>query len=170
MPWAVFYPDMKRSRFLALASSFVFVAGVHAAESRPVQPAAEGAANAPAAAKPAAGKAQIVAELKPGMAADEIVKRMGRPQSVTPMNAPTGKAEVWIYREPIGESSAPVLIGSKPVTMVVRGTDGKDVVTTVAEEPVYKMQRRVTVQVVALLMFNDHFLQQKTTEQEERSF
>lgn len=155
---------------MALASLLVLVAGGHAAESKPVQPAAEGAAPVPAAAKPTTGKAQIVAELKQGMSADEILKRMGRPQSVTPMNAPTGKAEVWIYREPLGESSAPVLIGSKPVTMVVRGTDGKDVVTTVAEEPVYKMQRRVTVQVISLLMFNDHFLQQKTTEQEERSF
>ncbi|HEU5080578.1 MAG TPA: hypothetical protein VFT72_15305 [Opitutaceae bacterium] len=52
----------------------------------------------PPEAKAGRPKANDKPTLQKGMLADDIIKQIGRPAEVKPMDAPEGKAEMWTYR------------------------------------------------------------------------
>lgn len=114
--------------------------------------------------KPAGPEARLVK----GMPAAEVLKVMGRPADVSPMETPSGKAEIWRYRERVSETSTQVQVGSKPITISQVGADNQIHTITVAEEPIYKMQMTARDRVVALLVFNDQYLEQKVTFEDSR--
>jgi len=115
-------------------------------------------------------KVIVETSLKKGMAAKEIEQLLGKPAEVKAMNAPNGKAEVWVYRQQIGEVIKQIQVGSKPITVMVRGTDGTDRPQVISEEPIFKMQHDITEETLSLLMFNDHFAEKKITSAVRREF
>jgi len=108
--------------------------------------------------------------LKRAMAVADVKRIMGEPAEVKPMAAPTGKAEIWVYRRKIGDSWVQIQTASKPI--VISSTDSNGLLhqTTIGEEPIFTNEHRVTEDVVSLLMFNDHFLERKVTREIHRNY
>ncbi len=156
---------MKTStQVLLFVASIGLAAAVEAAE--PAAPARNPANRTDAA---VVAKDPRLAQLKKGMPAAEVIKIFGQPKSVKSMAAPSGKAEVWVYRELVSNVCQPVQVGTRPITIVVHDGD-RERTDTIAEEPIFKMQRKVVEQVTSLLLFNDHFLEQKTAREESRTY
>ncbi len=86
------------------------------------------------------------------------------------MKAPEGKAEIWVYRRNVNERIERVPVGTVPITTTVFGTDGQAHQQTVAEETKYSNLYQATEETVQLLMFNDHYLTQKTTSRQIKHF
>ena len=130
----------------------------------------EKAGAAPKSPKPA--KAAPESLLKKGMSVDEVKKIMGQPEEIQPMkvDAALGKAEIWTYKREAGVTTAYVQIGNKVVTITVKGADGVDRQVPVSIEPELRMQRTFTVEVIQVLMFNDHYAEKQVTSQSRREF
>lgn len=104
------------------------------------------------------------------MAADEVRKLLGKPESVRPMQSPNGTAEVWTYSRRIPGTTETISVGSAPVTTTVPGPNGTTSTQTMGSEPVYRTIRHVTIETVNVLMFNQHFLEKKITREEKQEF
>jgi outer membrane protein assembly factor BamE (lipoprotein component of BamABCDE complex) len=115
-------------------------------------------------------RASTDSSLKKGMSAREVEQLLGKPAEIKPMNAPSGKAEVWIYRERKGEVSKQIQVGSKPITIMVKGPDGVDRQQVISEEIIYKMQNDITEETLSLLIFNGQFIEKKVTTGVRREF
>lgn len=107
--------------------------------------------------------------LRQGMPAAEVLKIMGKPDDISPMEAPSGKAEVWTYRTRTDKGQTRYQINSRPITTTVEGVDGNKRQVVVGEEPIFGTERRTEVRTYQILMFNDHLLNDKVTTEEERS-
>jgi hypothetical protein len=147
-----------QARLLLACGTLLTLPACLIAASAPASPAPA----APAAAAPEA-KAGPEAGLQRGMSAADVKKIMGAPATVQAMEAPSGKAEIWTYTREIESRSAQVQVGSKPITITQTDANNQIHTTTIAEEPIFKMQHVTVVEQVDLLMFNDHFLEKKVT-------
>ncbi len=152
-----------------LLLSLVVVAFHAGCASAPASSA--GAAGSPAA-SPAA--AVITGEsgeaLQKGMAAAEVRRIMGPPDEIQAQPAPSGKAEVWVYRRATVGSTKQVQVGVRPITQQVLGSDGTSRTVTLAQEPVYMQAHTKTTQTIRLLMYNDQFIEQKVISSSEEVF
>jgi hypothetical protein len=101
--------------------------------------------------------------LQNGMTAEEVKHIMGTPAEIKPMESPTGKAEVWIYRRTMLGRVEQIQVGSKPITVSSVGGDGLAHLQTVAEEPIYKQAVHTDEETISLLMFDGRFISQKRT-------
>lgn len=99
--------------------------------------------------------------LKQGMPAAEVLKVLGKPGAIEPMEAPTGKAEVWSYTTRQEISRERFEISSRPITTVTRDSTGNERTIVIGHEPIYGTQKRILVRTYQVLMFNDHFLNDK---------
>lgn len=108
------------------------------------------------------------AQLKQGMSADQVLKIMGKPTETQPMEAPSGKAEVWIYRTRQELSRERFETATRPITTLVRDSNGNERTQVIGHESTYGVQKRVLVRSYQVLMFNDHLLNEKLQLEEVR--
>ena len=108
--------------------------------------------------------------LRAAMAADTVRHIMGQPEEIKPMKAPSGKAEIWVYKREINRRVDRVQVGSTPITISVIGGDGQAHQQTIGENVLYGDLHHVTVETVELLMFNDHFVTCKVTRQQLKHY
>ena len=112
---------------------------------------------------PATERTAREATLRQGMPAADVLRIMGKPNTVEPMEAPTGKAEVWswVTRTPKGQNRYE--IGSRPITNSSVGADGVSREAVIGQEIIYGTERLTEVRTYQILMFNDHFLNDKVS-------
>lgn len=116
----------------------------------------------------AARKTAKEESLKQGLPAEEVMKLLGKPDEISPMKAPTGKAEVWTYRSRQELSRERFEVASRPITTLVRDRDGRERQVVIGQEPIFGTQKRVLVRTYQVLMFNDHLLNDKVVAEEVR--
>lgn len=99
-----------------------------------------------------AGKGSLPV-LKVGATAEEIVRLVGKPLEVAPMQTPEGKAETWTYRRLVDEESSEVAEPSRaaPVIEPAHGIVSAGVQMSETEFHTVYVK---TYQVTSLLMFN----------------
>ncbi len=115
---------------------------------------------APAGAATPGSTAESVAEgpetaLKKGMKAVVVRQIMGEPAEIKPMQAPTGKAERWIYRRTVRGQEEQVQIGTRSTDISALQGSGAAGMPRTIEEPILRQQTPITEVTVNLLMFND---------------
>ncbi len=81
------------------------------------------------------------------------------------MQAPSGKAEIWIYEEKRHISSNRIQIGDKPITEQVQGADGVYRTVRVANEPIFRTEHIYDVSETQVLIYNDLYINLKTSTQ-----
>ena len=119
---------------------------------------------------PASVVAGREAGLKRGMPADAVMKIMGKPAVIRPMEAPNGKAEVWVYVREISTRIDRVGFPSQDeITYIEHGVNKLRVAVTPG--PIlYHDVHFITEETIEVLMFNHHFLTQKVTKAERQLF
>jgi len=93
--------------------------------------------------------------LKKGMTAAAVRQIMGVPAEIKPMQAPSGKAETWIYRRTIRGQDEQVQIGSRSTDIASLQGSGAAGMPRTIEEPILRQQTPITEVTVNLLMFDD---------------
>lgn len=161
--WRRYSPEMRISYVLA-----ILVAGCVAVEMPAKEKAAKPAPVPQTTAELMAKKSNKEQLLQQGMPAAEVLKLLGKPGEVKPMEAPTGKAEVWVYTTREEVSRERFEVASHPITTLVRDREGTERTVVIGHEPVYATQKRILVRTYQVLMFNDHFLNDKITIEEVR--
>jgi hypothetical protein len=114
--------------------------------------------------------AGVETTLKESMSAATVRQIMGAPEQIKPMEAPAGKAEVWIYRRESNVRVERVAVGSVPIATTTIGADGKAHQQTIGEDVKYADRYRYTEEIIQLLMFNGHFVTRKTSTRELQRF
>jgi hypothetical protein len=104
------------------------------------------------------------------MTAEEVKHIMGTPAEIKPMESPTGKAEVWIYRRTMPGRVEQIQVGSQVIKDSSSGSDGMVHTATIAEVPIYKQAVYTDLVTVSLLMFDDRFISQKRTVEKRRDY
>ena len=104
--------------------------------------------------------------IKKGMEADEIVRRIGKPSEIRPMETPEGHAEVWVYRRNAGTD------GTWTATSVVRMPVANPLtgVLYTTPEPSYSQERRELLETTNLLMFEGKLVEWTRMVEGKRSF
>lgn len=133
------------------------------------------APSAPAKVKPSVKPAVVSADnpasaLKEGMPAEVVRQTLGQPRKVTPMKAPDGKAEIWVYTRQVSDRVERVEIGSIPITTSSIGADGQAHTETIGQDIQYGDLHYSTEEIIELLMFNDHYVTCKTTRREIKHY
>jgi len=146
-----------------LLSASIFLLALNGAFAAPPSGSATPAPDSKPAAVPASGPE---ATLKPGMPVAAVRQIMGQPLEITPMKAPDGKAEIWVYRRNVNVRITRVQTGSVPITVTSFGSDGKAHEQTIGEKPLYGDLYRATEETIQLLMFNDQYVTQKVNRRE----
>ena len=116
--------------------------------------------------------------LKWAMPAADVRQIMGQPETVRPLPAPQGKAEVWVFTRQLGERVDRVPIASVPImstTYVIDGgcrqrLGGRAQEQKVGETIQYADLRVTTVETVEVLMFNEHFVAHKVSRQDVKRY
>jgi hypothetical protein len=120
-----------------------------------------GCATAPAPAK----SAQITdikglfPKLEKDMSADVIRQKLGAPAEIKPMDAPAGKAEVWVYHFEKSVGMTQVATGTVDVPTFSTGISGS--ITSSAPVLTYSMAEKKSMVTLSLLMFNGRLAAQK---------
>ncbi len=101
-----------------------------------------------------------------GMDAEEIVRRIGKPTEIRPLETPEGQAEVWVYRRNAGQEStlAATSVIQVPIVHPLTGVQYN------APEARYSMERRDLVETTNLLMFDGKLVEWTRTVEGKRSF
>ena len=165
---------MKIPSLLFAAPSFVVLVGI-AFASASTPESGRAAADHKSSGVASAGPESA---LQWAMPADAVRRIMGQPQEVKPMEAPNGKAEIWIYTRQLGTHMDRIPIGAVPImttnsTVVGSGNNTRPGPATqqkIGESIVYADVVVATVETVEVLMFNDHFVTQKVTRQDVRHY
>jgi|GEM_PF-945106 len=128
----------------------------------PATPAATAAARSTSTSEPA--KATRV--ITKGMEGDEILRRIGKPTEIRPMESPSGHAEVWVYRRPAGTESGltATTVVQTPVADPLTG------VQFTVPEPSYSQETRELIETTNLLMFDGKLTEWTRTVEAKRSF
>jgi hypothetical protein len=108
--------------------------------------------------------------LTKGMTADQVRQIMGAPAEVKPRPAPTGNAEVWVYRRTTYGGAQQVQVGSRPITVSEQGADGTYRDRIIREDPIYRQAHVKTTDTIQLLMFDGRFVEQGVTSQKQQEF
>jgi len=98
-------------------------------------------------------------KLEKDMSAEVVRQKLGAPAEIKPMDAPTGKAEVWIYH--FEKSVGMTQVATGTVDIPTFGTGMTGAVTTSAPALTYSMADKKSVVTLSLLMFNDRLTAQK---------
>jgi len=106
-----------------------------------------------------------VATLKRGMSADEVRQIMDRPIEIKPMAAPTGKAEIWIFKRKFDERIELVQVGTQPVMTTLYGPDGRPSIQTTAGDARYATVHYATEETIQLLLYDGRFVSGKVSRQ-----
>jgi len=136
------------------------VAGEPASDST----AAAKAGDKPAAAKTGASKT-AKRQLEKDMTGETIRSIIGTPDEITPMKSKEGRAETWIYRRKIGTKAVQVAIGEREVPAFSGlGGTGNDMNQS-RKELIYGLKHVAIYRVTSILMFNDHLVTARQTDE-----
>jgi hypothetical protein len=131
-------------------------------------------AETPASPPPAAPAVKVAANpetsLKKDMPADDVRRLMGAPAEIKPMKSPDGKAEIWVYKRQAHERFDRIELGSIPITETVAGADGKAHQQVIGQKQQFGDVRWITEETIEVLMFDDHYVTQKISRRETKSF
>ncbi len=142
---------------LLSAAVIALLAGCNSTSVSPAHPTTRGAT--PVAARDLPNGPE--AGLEKGMIADTVRKIMGAPNEITPMPAPTGQAEVWIYRRTVSGAVRQVQVGSRSIPIqTVRDTDGTERVVQSIEEPILRQEFELIDMTIRLLMYDHAYVEQ----------
>ena len=132
--------------------------------------AATPAPTAPATPDPKAGKvaADPASTLTQGMPAETILKIMGKPDEVKPMKTEKGKAETWVYSHDLGQRVDQFQVSTPDI--IVSVTDAKGGVRQLVTpgHPETREIRYTMVEMIEVLMFNDHYVMNKVSRFERK--
>lgn len=111
-----------------------------------------------------AAAARTFPELTQGMTADEVRAKLGSPESVSPMESPEGRAEVWVYRfeNTVGTEQVATGMKSVPVFAGMPDAAGGGSFVKHVQEPVYGTAEKKEIVTLHLLLFNGRLAAQKT--------
>ena len=134
--------------------------------------ASAGAAEATGRTAPASSpsKGQAPAALKVGATADEVRQLFGKPDEIRPMEAPNGKAEVWVFVKELRTRVERIGFPSPAITSTVTSADGTTHQFSTPGDLIYHDVHYVTEETTEVLMFNDHFVAQKASRKERQQF
>jgi hypothetical protein len=156
---------MKLLKSLLLFSAMIVVAA---------QQVAHASTSSPVSSNGGSGRSDVAtapeAALKKAMSASVVISIMGEPLQRKALTAPVGKAEVWIYRRVLSDRWRQVQTGTNDITTTTYGSDGKAHTQIIHSDPIYADEHTTTTEVISLLMFNDHYVEQKHERDENREF
>jgi hypothetical protein len=115
-------------------------------------------ASSPAANQSAAPKHDFPV-LEKGMTTGVIRQKLGDPAEIKPMDAPGGKAEIWVYHIENTVGVTQVASGTRDVPAFSMGLSGP--ITIMVPEPVYTMVEKTSMVTLSLLVFNDRLAAQR---------
>ena len=136
-------------------------------------------AGALSAAQPSAAPDPVPeSSLQWAMPAAVVRQIMGLPETVRPMPAPHGKAEVWVFMRQVGERVDRIPVAAVPIiatTYVIDGgckqrLGGRAIEQKVGETIQYADLYVTTVETVEVLMFNEHFVAHKVSRQDVKRY
>ncbi len=108
--------------------------------------------------------------LRKGMTGDEVRRIMGTPIEIQPFPAPSGAAEVWLYRRKSVGPTRQLQVGVQAVNQQVLGSDGAGHTRTLDQVPIYRQMHIETSETIRLLMFEGRFVESKVTASPEQVF
>ena len=141
-----------------LLPALLFGLLLQTADASPAPPDPAGGGSKTAAAAPKGPEAFLI----PAMPADEVVKIMGKPDTVKPMKVQAGKTEIWVYSRQIDEKVEYVQFFA-PVMGAVPSGNGTTRVVQTGVKLENRAEHHITTEVIELLMFNDQFVTQKVS-------
>ncbi len=106
--------------------------------------------------------------LKQGMPAGAVRKLLGEPTETKPMKAPNGKAEVWVYVREISRRAEQMRVATPDVVINTTESDGTVRQHVTPGQVTFHDVQYLTEETTEVLMFNDHFLAQKSSRQERK--
>lgn len=118
--------------------------------------------------RPEGKRTEKEASLKAGMAAAEVRAILGTPQKIDPLQAPSGDAEIWTYTTQTEISRERFQVGSRPITTLVRDSNGREREQVIGEEPLWGTKKRLRTRTYQVLLFNGQFLNDKVSEEEKQ--
>ncbi len=124
-------------------------------------------ASTPEAAVPA-GKESPAPALKQGTPAADVKKLLGEPTETKPMKAPNGKAEVWVYVREVSRRTEQLRVSTPDVVINTTESDGTIRQHVTPGQVAFQDVQYLTEETSEVLMFNDHFLAQKTSRSERK--
>ena len=101
-----------------------------------------------------------------GMDGDEIVRRIGKPSEIRPMETPEGHAEIWVYRRNAGVESTLTATGVTQTPVADPLTGARFFVP----EPSYSQERKEMLETTNLLMFEGKLLEWTRMVEGKRTF
>ncbi len=145
---------MKPYALLAAAGLFVGCAGPPAPSAPSTKPVASGTAPVPV----------TLDNLRKGMTAAEIVGQWGKPDEQRTLQTAAGAANIWVYRRVVHSYQRQVATSTQLVPVFDPLTGG------VKEMPevVYSQELVETVRTSELLVFQDHLVDWKVSEENQK--
>ena len=144
---------MRYSFFLPALLFAALVSGCSTPPEKPKQPAAslDPSLNTKAIAK--------------GMSADEVIRRIGKPEEVEPVKSSNGHAEVWIYRRDAGTKTIQSATSTRqiPVPVMSGGTQ-------MVDEPVYSVEQIAMEEETSFLMYDAKLVEWKKAIVRKRTY
>ena len=116
--------------------------------------------------------------LKWAMSTAAVREIMGQPDEIKPMQAPQGKAEIWVFTRPVSQRVERIVVGAIPImsaTYQINGScndkkPGRAIEQKVGETIQYGNLCVTTFEKVEVLLFNDHYLTCKVSQQEVKHY
>jgi hypothetical protein len=107
--------------------------------------------------------------LEKGMTEETIIEIIGKPMEVRPMEAPDGKAEMWIYRQETGQRSVQVVVGEREIPAYTGVGNANEGMRT-TKELIYGTKHVKTYRVTSLLMFNGQLTVARQTQEQSETY
>jgi hypothetical protein len=120
-------------------------------------PATASASTAPV--RPIASPAGKVPVFAVGTTAEAIQQQLGQPAAIRPMDAPEGKADVWVYELDGPVKVTQVITGMRSVP--VASAPGSEGQIRLVDEPIYSRAEQRTTVTLELLIMNGVLVAQK---------
>lgn len=112
--------------------------------------------------------AKLLPKLKEGMPADAVRQLLGAPDEVSPMEAPTGKAEVWAYTREISRRREQVVTYPNQQVIVEPQANGPPITRTVLGSPQTIYLEFVLTEKVEVLLFDGRYVVHKVSREERK--
>ncbi len=101
-----------------------------------------------------------------GMEGEEIVRRIGKPSEIRPVDTPDGRAEIWVYRRNAGQDTT---LSATTVSqrLVIHPLTGAHFTVP---EPSYSTERRELLETTNLLLYEGKLAEWTRTVEAKRSY
>jgi hypothetical protein len=104
--------------------------------------------------------------LKPGMPEARVRELLGRPEKVSPMKNPEGKAEIWEYTREVESRMEKLGFPGPDIVTYAVGTDGKPREVRTPGPLQFRDVRVVTEEKIELLLFEGQYQARRSSRRE----